>query len=108
MTEQLSGRELDKAIAGELGWTNLPQGWWKTTKGSLIDTLTPFHASVDALRAVEPKDAVLEVEVDCDGSTIAMWHPLPWRSKVYLSGSGQTEPEARARALLAWLKRNQK
>lgn len=113
MTEQLSGRDLDKALAVALGWkerppfrgnTNLHREW--DSPDGLQLMLPKFHSSVDALRAVEPEECAIDVQRRSDkGWLVKIFRIAPWEEVARATGEG--EPEARARALLAWLKRNQ-
>lgn len=112
MTE-LSGRELDRAIWNALGnatvfgnFSYSIQPWGSETVICHGDDVPLYHQSVDALREVEPgEDQGWHIRV---GRYYSVGEEPHWEVE-YGDGfwaTGRTEPEARARALLAWLKRN--
>lgn len=109
----LSGRELDRAIAEALGWSvSQPLGVGLiASDGKRAWHVAYYHASVDVLREVEPKDRGLIVIEDSDvGGWLAYYdsESVEFFPGGDAKGVGDTEPEARARALLAWLRREKK
>lgn len=112
MSEELSGRALDRAIAEALGWEYPHQGKsgpYRIGPFDSFEFIPEFHSSVDALREVEPDG----VELGLDRVSSDCWEARYWVNTGPLSQSmaveetGTTEPEARARALLAWLRRDE-
>lgn len=110
----LTGRDLDRQIAEALGWKDVhfDPATTELVHGKNIwvrATVPNFHASVDALREMEPEAIDLSITQDDDKHPwwCTYWERSPdmdWEMAVQEIGT--TEPEARARALLAWLTRD--
>lgn len=101
---ELSGRELDRAIAEALGVSttrDIETG--EPMCRHTFEIIPCYHESVDALREVEPEECAIDVQRRSDKRwLVKVFRIYPWEEVARASGTG--EPEARARALLAWLK----
>lgn len=95
----LSGSDLDIALGRAVGYSEVVL---KQMFG--LFCRPKFHASVDEIRRYEPDECAIDVQRRSQNNwAVTIFQITPWT--MMARESGTSEPEARARALLSYLRR---